>query len=161
VGTVGYMAPEQVRGRDADHRSDIFSFGAILYELLSGQRAFTGDSSVETMNAILKEDPPELTRANAALPPALDRIVRRWLEKHPAERFQSARDVASALEALSGTPSSSAAASPIASNRRRIRPLVTALAALLLVALTAVTARRLWPVPAPPAWTGIHMGGPE
>src|SRR5262249_19409405 len=69
VGTVGYMSPEQVRGREVDHRSDVFSFGAILYELLSGHRAFTGDSAVETMNAILKEDPPELTRANAMLPP--------------------------------------------------------------------------------------------
>ena len=105
VGTVGYMSPEQVRGRDVDHRSDIFSFGAILYELLSGHRAFTGDSAVETMNAILKEDPPELTRANAALPPALDRIVRRCLEKNPEERFQSARDVAFALEAVSTTRS--------------------------------------------------------
>src|SRR5439155_2795217 len=67
VGTVGYMSPEQVRGREADHRSDIFALGAILYELLSGQRAFTGDSAVETMNAILKEDPPELTRVNSAV----------------------------------------------------------------------------------------------
>ena len=105
VGTVGYMSPEQVRGRDVDHRSDVFSFGAILYELLAGHRAFTGDSAVETMNAILKEDPPELTRANAALPPALDRIVRRCLEKNPEERFQSARDVAFALDAVSTTRS--------------------------------------------------------
>ena len=105
VGTVGYMSPEQVRGREVDHRSDIFSFGAILYELLAGQRAFTGDSAVETMNAILKEDPPELTRANAALPPALDRVVRRCLEKNPDERFQSARDVAFALDAISTTRS--------------------------------------------------------
>ena len=105
VGTVGYMSPEQVRGRDVDHRSDIFSFGAILYELLAGHRAFTGDSAVETMNAILKDDPPELTGANAALPPALDRIVRRCLEKNPEERFQSARDVAFALDAVSTTRS--------------------------------------------------------
>ena len=105
VGTAGYMSPEQVRGREVDHRSDIFSFGAILYELLSGHRAFTGDSAVETMNAILKDDPPELTRANAALPPALDRIVRRCLEKNPEERFQSARDVAFALDAVSTTSS--------------------------------------------------------
>jgi Tol biopolymer transport system component len=108
VGTVGYMSPEQVRGREVDHRSDIFSFGAILYELLSGHRAFTGDSAVETMNAILKEDPPDLTRANPALPPALDRIVRRCLEKNPDERFQSARDVAFALEAISTTRSDAA-----------------------------------------------------
>jgi Tol biopolymer transport system component/tRNA A-37 threonylcarbamoyl transferase component Bud32 len=108
VGTVGYMAPEQVRGREVDHRTDIFSFGAILYELVAGRRAFTGDSAVETMNAILKEDPPELTRTNAALPPALDRIIRRCLEKNPDERFQSARDVAFALDAISTTRSDAA-----------------------------------------------------
>ncbi len=108
VGTVGYMSPEQVRGREVDQRSDIFSFGAILYEILSGKRAFTGDSAVETMNAILKEEPAELTRTNAALPPALDRIVRRCLEKSPDERFQSARDVAFAIDAISTTRSDAA-----------------------------------------------------
>jgi hypothetical protein len=105
IGTVGYMSPEQVRGREVDHRSDIFSFGAILYELLAGQRAFTGDSAVETMNAILKDEPAELIRTSAALPLALDKIVRRCLEKNPDERFQSARDVAFALEAVSTTKS--------------------------------------------------------
>jgi serine/threonine protein kinase/Tol biopolymer transport system component len=102
LGTVGYMAPEQVRGQTVDARADIFALGAILYELLSGQRAFSGPSAVETLNAILKEDPPELMRANASLPPALDRIVRRCLEKSPDERFQSVRDLAFALEAISG-----------------------------------------------------------
>jgi eukaryotic-like serine/threonine-protein kinase len=100
MGTVGYMSPEQVRGKATDARSDIFSFGAILYEMLSGKRAFHGDSTAETMSAILKEDPPELNEANRNISPALERIVRHCLEKSPAERFQSARDVAFNLEAL-------------------------------------------------------------
>jgi serine/threonine protein kinase/Tol biopolymer transport system component len=100
MGTVGYMAPEQVRGKAADPRSDIFAFGAILYEMLSGKRAFHGDSPADTMSAILKEDPPELIETNRNVSPALERIVRHCLEKNPAERFQSARDVAFNLEAL-------------------------------------------------------------
>jgi TolB-like protein/Tfp pilus assembly protein PilF len=102
MGTVGYMSPEQVRGQLADSRSDIFSFGAVLYEMLTGGRAFRGDTAVETMNAILKEDPPEPSRTIADLPPSLDRIVRHCLEKSPEERFQSARDVAFALDESSG-----------------------------------------------------------
>jgi Tol biopolymer transport system component len=101
MGTAGYMSPEQVRGKAADSRSDIFSFGAILYEMLSGKRAFHGDSPVDTMSAILKEDPPDLTETNRNVSPALERIVGHCLEKNPAERFQSARDVAFNLEALS------------------------------------------------------------
>src|SRR5580698_5051733 len=100
MGTVGYMSPEQARGKPADARSDIFAFGAILYEMLSGRRAFHGDSAVDTMSAILKEDPPDLAETNRNVSPALERIVRHCLEKNPAERFQSARDVAFNLEAL-------------------------------------------------------------
>jgi len=94
MGTVGYMSPEQVRGKHADPRSDIFAFGAILYEMLSGKRAFHGDSPADTMSAILKDDPPELAETNRNVSPALERMVRHCLEKNPAERFQSARDVA-------------------------------------------------------------------
>jgi len=100
MGTVGYMSPEQVRGKSSDSRSDIFSFGAVLYEMVSGKRAFRGESAVETMSAILKEDPPDLAETNRNVSPALERIVRHCLEKNPAERFQSARDVAFNLEAL-------------------------------------------------------------
>jgi serine/threonine protein kinase len=107
MGTVGYMAPEQVRGKPADPRSDIFAFGAILYEMLSGKRAFHGDSAVDTMSAILKEDPPDLAETNRNVSPALERIVRHCLEKNPAERFQSARDVAFNLEALTDISTSS------------------------------------------------------
>jgi serine/threonine protein kinase/Tol biopolymer transport system component len=101
LGTVGYMSPEQVRGEAVDHRSDIFSFGTILYEMASGSRAFKGKSSIETMNAILKEDPPELTSSNLSVSPGLDRIIRRCMEKAPERRFQSASDLAFAIEALS------------------------------------------------------------
>ena len=101
MGTVGYMSPEQVRGRSADHRSDVFSFGAILYEMLSGERAFRGESAAVTLSAILKEQPPELLKKNPNLPSSLERIVMRCLEKNPDERFQSAQDVGYAIDALS------------------------------------------------------------
>src|SRR5438105_11846561 len=103
LGTLGYMSPEQVRGRPADARSDIFSFGAILYEMLSGQRAFRGDSAADTMSAILKEDPPDLSATNQNISPGLERIVRHCLEKSPEQRFHSAHDLAFDIEALSGT----------------------------------------------------------
>jgi serine/threonine protein kinase len=86
LGTVGYMSPEQVRALTADHRSDIFAFGAILYEMLSGGRAFRGDTSIDTMTAILKEDPPDLPVADRQIPPALARIVDRCLAKTPSAR---------------------------------------------------------------------------
>jgi len=106
MGTAGYMSPEQVRGKDADHRSDLFSFGAVLYEMLSGKRSFGGGTSVEVMNAILKEDPPELVQTARPIPPTLIRIVEHCLKKNPAERFQAAQDVAFALGALSDSSSS-------------------------------------------------------
>jgi Tol biopolymer transport system component len=105
MGTVGYMSPEQVRGLPIDQRTDIFSFGVVLYEMLSGRRAFRGDSNVETMNAILKEDPPELSVSGSPTPPALDRILRRCLEKNANERFHSAHDLGLALETLSAATS--------------------------------------------------------
>jgi serine/threonine-protein kinase len=113
VGTAGYMSPEQVRGQEADHRSDIFSLGAVLHEVLLGERAFQADSSVETMSAILKEEARGLARAERECPPALASILRRCLEKKPEERFQSARDLGFALEAISDvdTPAAGAAAS--------------------------------------------------
>ena len=105
MGTAGYMAPEQVRARPVDNRSDIFSFGAVFYEMLSGRRAFRGDSAIETLNAILKEDPAELTTSNPNIAPSLERVVLHCLEKSPERRFQSASDVAFALESLSGLTS--------------------------------------------------------
>src|SRR5271155_5589353 len=110
MGTAGYMAPEQVRGSAIDSRTDIFAFGAVLYEMVSGQRAFKRDTAAETMTAILKEDPPELSELNHPVSPGLERIIRRCLEKNPEQRFQSAKDLAFALDALSGTTTSKSAA---------------------------------------------------
>src|SRR6201981_2060734 len=109
MGTASYMAPEQVRGQAVDARTDIFSFGAILYEMLSGKRAFRRDTMPETMTAVLKEDPPDLAESAPTVSPALDRIVRRCLEKNPEQRFQNAKDLSFALGSLSGTESSAAA----------------------------------------------------
>ena len=117
MGTVGYMSPEQVRGQDADARSDLFAVGAIVYEMLTGRRAFQRDTAVGTMNAILSEDPPEAADSS----PGLTRLVRRCLEKRPEERFQSARDLGFALEALSGSSGASVALPTVGGRRARER----------------------------------------
>ena len=101
LGTIGYMAPEQVRGQAVDHRADVFAFGAVLYEMLSGGRAFKGETTIDTMTSILKEDPEDLPVAERRIPPALARIVDRCLEKNAASRFHSMHDLAIALETLS------------------------------------------------------------
>src|SRR6267143_1775708 len=134
MGTASYMAPEQVRGESVDARTDIFSFGAVLFEMLSGRRAFRRDTSAETMTAVLKDDPPEWTDSNHPIAPALDRIVRRCLEKSPEQRFQSAKDLAFALEALSGTSQTSAAHAKVAVAAARRKPLGVAIASLCGVA---------------------------
>ncbi|MBP7669198.1 MAG: protein kinase [Candidatus Eisenbacteria bacterium] len=100
LGTVGYMAPEQVRGEPADHRSDIFAFGCVLYEMLTGRRAFRGSTVVDTLSAILKEQPPEITLTHPEVSPELDRVVAHCLEKAPERRFQSAHDIAFDLRSL-------------------------------------------------------------
>ena len=100
LGTLGYMSPEQVRGDDADHRSDIFSAGAVLYEMLVGRPAFTEDSAADTVSSVLHKEPEIPESASRA--PALARIITRCLEKKPADRFQSARDLVFALETMSG-----------------------------------------------------------
>lgn len=109
MGTVGYMSPEQVRGSAVDCRTDIFSFGAVLYEMLTGHRAFKRDTAAETMTAILNEDPPEFHDSGLRIPPALDRIVRHCLEKSPDHRFQSARDLAFDLDSITSLTGSGAA----------------------------------------------------
>jgi Tol biopolymer transport system component len=135
LGTMGYMSPEQVRGKAADRRSDLFSFGAILYEMLSGQRAFRGDTAADTITAILTKEPPDLTQTNKDLHPGLERIVRHCLEKNPEERFESARDVAFDLEALSGVSKPTGAhALPEAAKKRSVLVPVLLGAALALAA---------------------------
>jgi eukaryotic-like serine/threonine-protein kinase len=144
MGTVGYMSPEQVRGKNADARSDLFAFGAILYEMLSGKRAFHGDTPADTMSAILKEDPPQVSETGRTVPPGLERIVNHCLEKTPAQRFQSASDVAFNLEALSEvTSSSKAGIQPIQTPARGwVRPLLFAAVLIAACAATYFVASR-------------------
>jgi serine/threonine-protein kinase len=150
MGTVGYMSPEQVRGQLTDHRSDIFSFGAILHEMISGRRAFRRDTMAETMSAILKEEPNDLTESNPNISPSLERIVRRCLEKKAERRFQSTSDLGFALEALANTSSSgttrtqalsesNSEASWQQSGWRDRRLLVASILGVLALALVATT----------------------
>ena len=182
LGTVGYMSPEQVKGRPVDHRSDIFSFGAILYEMLSGRRAFHGESAAETMSAILKEDPPDLSSTNQNISPALERLVNHCLEKSPESRFHSASDLAFALEAISGaSPISGQTMTAMASlsSRDRIRKFSPWIAAAIfalafLIALPFVflnfrrpssqapgTARFVIPPPEKADYIGIPVISPD
>src|SRR6266852_1213987 len=142
LGTVGYMSPEQVRGQATDHRTDIFAFGAILYEMLTGKRAFKRVSSVETMNAILKEEPPELQEAISNLTPGLDRVVRHCLEKNPAQRFQSASDIAFDLETISSQSGTGSRLTAVTDQRRTYwKQAAAVLLAVLALAGTYYAAR--------------------
>jgi eukaryotic-like serine/threonine-protein kinase len=157
MGTAGYMSPEQVKGLPADHRSDIFSFGAILYEMLSGRRAFKGDSAVETMSAILKEDPPELSDTNKNLSDGLERLVRHCLEKAPAQRFQSARDLAYDLEALTGVSGATASPRglPRSGPRFNLPRLVLAGAALVAAAVSGWLLKGASQKPSSPSYRAV------
>ena len=143
LGTVGYMSPEQVRGESADHRSDIFSLGVVLHEMLGGRRAFQRETAAETMAAILKEDPPSLSSTTPPVPAPLERLVLRCLEKRLEDRFQSVRDVAFGLEALSGA--SGTAPVPAAAAARRPKRLALALAGAALFALGWMAAAAIGP----------------
>jgi serine/threonine protein kinase/Tol biopolymer transport system component len=141
LGTAAYMSPEQVRGQAVDHRSDIFAFSSILYEMLTGNRAFQKPTSVETMSAILNDDPPALALRAPSTPPAVQRVVQRGLEKKPEQRFQSASDLAFALEALTDMSASFLTAGYVLTaekprNRRTAQMIITlaALIALMVVA---------------------------
>ena len=133
LGTVSYMSPEQIRGKTVDSRSDIFSLGAILYEMLAGQRAFRGDTEVDTMMAVLKEDAPALSVARPGIPLAFDQIVRHCLEKEPENRFQSARDLGFALSTVSDLSSKQFV--PAKNYKRQLRKWLPWLAAALLLSL--------------------------
>jgi eukaryotic-like serine/threonine-protein kinase len=154
MGTVGYMSPEQVKGQPADHRSDIFSFGVVLYEMLAGRRAFTGESSIEVMSAILKDDPPELPES---IPPGLKRIVEHCIDKNPDRRFQSSLDLAFALQA---PPSNGPhAVSVLPSRRRRLSLMLVGALSIAVISIAAT--RLLWPTHEAQPWTGVMLGGPE
>jgi serine/threonine-protein kinase len=152
LGTPGYLSPEQARGEPADARSDIFSYGAMLYEALTGERAFRGSTPQETMRAILNRDPDSMVDIRPSIPPALELVVRRCLEKQPSERFESARDVAFALQAISTTGRTS----PVVTmnlqrmaRRRRIGAAVTAAVALVAAAIITVQLTSRPPPPLP------------
>ena len=137
MGTVGYMSPEQVRGLPVDHRSDLFSFGAVLYEMLAGRRAFQGETAAETMTAILRDDPPAFADSGRNVPPALAAVIAHCLEKKPERRFQSARDLAFALETAAAPSGVSAPVPAILPPRSSAWPLRLGIAALVLAAAAA------------------------
>ena len=141
LGTVGYMSPEQVRGLTADARSDIFSLGATCYEMISGKRAFHGATAADTVSAVLKEEPAQLSTSVHNLPPALGRVVHRCLEKDPGDRFQSARDLAFNLEMLSRDESSPAVPISVGKVSRTWSPLMVAVAVVLAAAAGFVAPR--------------------
>jgi hypothetical protein len=152
LGTAGYMSPEQVRGKPADRRTDIFAFGAILYEMISGKRAFHGETAADIMSAILKEEPPELSETVRNVPPGLERIVRHCLEKSPTQRFQSAGDLAFDLEALTDVSATSKSGAQAAAQEARTGHALRRLgAAAGVIALAAVAFALGW-------WLGHGRG---
>jgi Tol biopolymer transport system component len=147
LGTARYMSPEQVRGQAVDHHSDIFSFGVVLYEMLTGKQAFRRETTAESMAAILKEEPPEIVESGAGPSPALQRIVHHCLEKKPGERFQSARDIAFALQSFSGSAAASQPSAAAPARRRHWKPAVAALVVAAGIAGGFLAGRR-----------GVHSG---
>jgi eukaryotic-like serine/threonine-protein kinase len=155
VGTFAYMSPEQLRSKPVDHRSDIFSFGAILYEMMSGCRAFHGETEVDTMTAVLREEPPSAQMEEAAIPPGYQDIVRHCLEKDPENRFQSAKDLVFALQTLSGSSGGNAAPSP-KPVVRTVSAMPWALVALLAIATAFLAVAQLVRVRAtPPSYSRL------
>jgi serine/threonine protein kinase len=141
MGTVGYMSPEQIRGGTVDHRADIFAFGAILYEMLTGKRAFQRRTPAESMTAILNDEPPALSQSAQNIPPGLQRVIHRCLEKSPEQRFQSAADLAFAIESLTD-PSGVTEPLPPKGKFRWKATAAVFLTALVLTGLSAVLYRR-------------------
>lgn len=156
LGTASYMSPEQVRGETADHRSDIFAFSAILYEMLTGKRAFLQPTSIETMSAILNEDPPSLLELVPASPIALQKVIHRGLEKNPEQRFQSASDLAFALDALSDATLMTHPVQALKAGKPRqdfSRILIGALAVVLVLAIID----HFWLRPSPAPHVGHYV----
>jgi len=152
LGTLGYMSPEQVRGSAADARSDIFALGAIFYEMLSGRRAFRGESAADTMSAILKEDPPDLSLTNESVSPGLERIVRHCLEKNPEQRFRSASDLAFDLEAISTARGRQAEIRANRVGQKLVSPLLKAGVVVLTLAVGLILGRQTVKKPEMPSF---------
>jgi len=154
MGTMGYMSPEQVRGLATDHRTDIFAFGAILYEMVMGKRTFERGTSADTMSAILNEEPAPISEIAPETPVGLQRVVRRCLEKNAEQRFQSASDLAFALEELSDsatmtpTPTGAHPIKPAATHRVELKRSGTGLVAAVVIAVAAVVLAYFWMRPA-------------
>jgi eukaryotic-like serine/threonine-protein kinase len=147
LGTAAYMSPEQVRGQVVDHRTDIFALGCVIFEMLTGRRAFPGETPAEAMTAVLREDPPDFPISERQIPRGLERLVRRCLEKRPEDRLQSARDLAIALDAVSPGESSTVQAAPAGPTPRRPHPMAVAaaVAGVLLAAASYWVGRRTAP----------------
>jgi len=160
LGTLGYMSPEQCRGAVVDARSDLFSFGAVLYEMLSGRRAFRGDTMADTISSILKEDPPGLSATGRDVPQMLERIVHHCLEKDPAARFQSARDIAFALESLSTAASTAPMLATTAPKSKKswLVPSLSAVIVALVVAVALLLVHENAPSPEPPSYHQLTFG---
>ena len=148
LGTVGYMSPEQIRNATVDYRSDIFSFGAILFEMFSGKQAFRGNTSADTLSAILRDEPPELSETQTTMPVPIRRVVRHCLEKDPERRYQSTSDLAFDLEELSGVKYDVSTNLPLAANKGRLK---LALGAGVLVAAIALVSLLVRPRVSPPS----------
>ena len=156
LGTAAYMSPEQVRGQAVDHRSDIFSLGVILYEMIAGQRAFKGDSAVEVMNAVLKQDPPELLDSGLHVSLGLQKIVQRCLEKKPEARFQSASDLAFALDSLSAASGLASAPAPALKEEAK-KPRAKVLIPGIVIAVLVIAAAAAWLLLRRPAGSDISF----
>jgi eukaryotic-like serine/threonine-protein kinase len=153
IGTVAYMSPEQLRAKAVDHRSDIFSVGAILYEMLTGRRAFRGETEVDTITAVLREDPPEIHLEEASVPVSFQQIVHHCLEKEPENRFQSARDLAFALETLASA--SGERISRFRAPRSQTRILPWAIAGVLLAATLLLLGNQWRQKPVSPSYRRV------
>jgi eukaryotic-like serine/threonine-protein kinase len=152
MGTLGYISPEQIKAEPVDARGDIFALGVILYEMLSGQRPFRGDSAGEIMASILKEDPPDLSATNKTISPGLERLVRHCIEKKPERRFQSARDLVYDLEGLSVASGTTLAAGALAARSRTWRKPLVAVALLAIVLLAGWGLRAIRQKPSAPSY---------
>ena len=162
VGTIQYMSPEQIEGKELDARSDIFSFGAVLYEMLTGQRAFPGKSQLSVVSAILEKEPAPISTTKPMTPPALDRVIRRCLAKDPEERWQTARDIAIELKWIAKAGVQAGIAAPVVTRRQYRERLAWGVAAIaIIIALLATSAPYVRRAPSEPRTVRFTISPPE